>query len=114
YVPGTGPQLQRPRLVPTRDSRAYIMDRVLLPSAGPARDRKPLLKRMKYMVGWHHSSSASLLVPAMEVLHYVSLQALEEWEYEIELELDEERVKREEKNMKTKQPKARGRALIKH
>ncbi|KPM45359.1 hypothetical protein AK830_g1241 [Neonectria ditissima] len=110
YVPGTGPKLQRIGLLPPRDSTAYIIERILLPSPGAAADGKPLPKRMTYIVGWHDLPAARLLVPAMRVLDYVSPLALEEWEYEMELELDEERAELEaEKTQKKPQKKGRGR-----
>ncbi|PFH63447.1 hypothetical protein XA68_10039 [Ophiocordyceps unilateralis] len=93
YQPGSGPPLQRIRLLPPRDSTAYIVERILLPSPGPAANGKPLPKRMTYIVGWPDLPAARLLVPAMEILEYVSPRALEEWEANMELELDEDRLK---------------------
>ncbi|PHH69275.1 hypothetical protein CDD80_6865 [Ophiocordyceps camponoti-rufipedis] len=91
YQPGSGPPLQRIRLMPPRDTTAFIVDRILLPSPGLAANGKPLPKRMTYIVGWTDLPAARLLVPAMEVLEYVSPRALEEWESEMEAELDEDR-----------------------
>ncbi|EGX95275.1 Chromo domain [Cordyceps militaris CM01] len=89
YVPNSGPLLRLPFLQPPADSTAYIDDRILLPPAGlAAADGRPLPKRMKYIVGWWDLPAARLLVPAMDVLDYVSPHALEEWEYKMELELD--------------------------
>ncbi|KAH7134216.1 hypothetical protein EDB81DRAFT_658450 [Dactylonectria macrodidyma] len=96
YVARTGPPLQPISLLPPRDSTAYILERILLPSPGLARDGKPLPKRMNYMVGWHDLRAAYMLVPAMQVLDYVSPQAFEEWESQMELKLDEERQRMEE------------------
>ncbi|KAH6895873.1 hypothetical protein B0T10DRAFT_479103 [Thelonectria olida] len=106
YVPGSGPPLRRISLLPAQDSTAYILERILLPPAGVAADGKPLPKRMTYIVGWHDLPAARMLVPVMKVLDYVSPRALEEWEYNMELELDEERAKMEEEKAEEKvQPK---------
>lgn len=96
YEPGSGPALQPLNLLPLRDSTAHIVERILLPSPGQARDGRPLPKRMAYIVGWHDLPAASLLVPALDILDYVSPQALEEWEWQLEVELDEERARLEE------------------
>ncbi|KID97071.1 Chromo domain protein, partial [Metarhizium majus ARSEF 297] len=93
YTPGCGPALQPLRLLPPASSSAYIVERILLPSPGLAADGKPLPKRMTYIVGWHDLPAASLLVPAMDILDYVSPRTLEEWEETLEEELDQERVK---------------------
>ncbi|EQK98850.1 Chromo domain protein [Ophiocordyceps sinensis CO18] len=91
YVPGSGPPLQRVCLLPPQDSTAYIVERILLPSPGPAADGKPLPKRMTYVIGWRDLPAARDLVPAMKILDYVSPRALEEWEFNMETELDEDR-----------------------
>ncbi|KAG6006079.1 hypothetical protein E4U54_000232 [Claviceps lovelessii] len=91
YVPGTGPALQPPRLLPLAASTGYIIERILLPSPGLAADGKPLPKRMTYIVGWRDLPAASLRVPAMDILQYVSLGALEDWEDRLEDEMDEHR-----------------------
>ncbi|KAG5926332.1 hypothetical protein E4U53_003106 [Claviceps sorghi] len=91
YVPGTGPALQPPRLLPLAASTGYIIERILLPSPGPAADGRPLPKRMTYIVGWPDLPAASLRVPAMDILQYVSPTALEEWEDRLEREMDEHR-----------------------
>ncbi|CAM1511806.1 Fc.00g093190.m01.CDS01 [Cosmosporella sp. VM-42] len=110
YVPGSGPEMESPRLLPPRDSTAYVLDRILLASPGLAEDGKPLPKRMAYLVGWHDLPAARMFVPAMQVLEYVSPQALEEWEWQMELELDEERAKLEKEAAKNMpKPKKRGR-----
>ncbi|KAM3559194.1 hypothetical protein MY1884_003590 [Beauveria asiatica] len=93
YVPNSGPPLRRLALQPPADSTAYIDDRILLPPSGLAADGRPLPKRMRYIIGWRDLPAARLLVPAMDVLDYVSPHALEEWEYSMELELDVERAR---------------------
>lgn len=103
YIPNSGPPLQRVCLVPPADSTAYIVERILLPSPGPAADGRPLPKRMTYIVGWRDLPAARLLVPAMEILDYVAPRALEEWEWNTEMELDAERQKLAEERKKEKE-----------
>ena len=105
YVPGSGPALQPLALLPPHDSTAYIVERILLPSPGLAKNGRPLPKRMTYIVGWHDMPAARMLVPAMQILDYVSPRALEEWEWQLEMDLDEERarLKEEEKDKPSEQ-----------
>lgn len=96
YTPNSGPARQRITLLPQADSTAYITERILLPPDGVAKDGKPRPKRMTYIVGWRDLPAARLLVPAMEILQYVSPRELEAWETALEEELSEERAKAEE------------------
>ncbi|KAL6904166.1 hypothetical protein GGI43DRAFT_312652 [Trichoderma evansii] len=91
YVPGSGPPLRPISLLPTGDSTAYISERVLLPSPGLAANGRPLPKRMAYLIGWRDLRAASMLVPAMQVLEYVSPRTLEEFEAKLEQEVDDEK-----------------------
>lgn len=91
YVPGSGPPLQPISLLPPGDSTAYIIERVLLPSPGPAPNGRSLPKRMAYLIGWRDLPAASKLVPAMQVLDYVSPRTLEDFEAWLEQELDDEK-----------------------
>ncbi|KAM0487125.1 hypothetical protein ACHAPX_000394 [Trichoderma viride] len=93
YVPGSGPPLRPISLLPAGDSTAYILERVLLPSPGPAPNGKPLPKRMAYLIGWRDLRAASMVVPAMQVLEYVSPRTLEEFEAKLEQEMDDEKEK---------------------
>lgn len=93
YVPGSGPPLRPISLLPAGDSTAYILERVLLPSPGPAPSGKPLPKRMAYLIGWRDLRAASMVVPAMQVLEYVSPRTLEEFEAKLEQEVDDEKEK---------------------
>ena len=108
YVPGSGPALQPLALLPQHDSTAYIVERILLPSPGLANNGRPLPKRMTYIVGWHDMPAARMLVPAMQILDYVSPRALEEWEWQLEMDLDEERARleEEEKDKRTEEETA--------
>ncbi|KAF5981826.1 hypothetical protein FBULB1_4571 [Fusarium bulbicola] len=111
YVPGSGPPLQPISLLPPQDSTAYILDRIILPSPGLAADGHPLPRRMAYIVSWTDLPAAQMLVPAMDILEYVSPRKLEEWEFKnTEEQLEEETAEK----MKTEagqvaQPKRRGR-----
>ncbi|KAF5691475.1 hypothetical protein FCIRC_428 [Fusarium circinatum] len=111
YVPGSGPPLQPISLLPPQDSTAYILERIILPSPGLAADGHPLPRRMAYIVSWTDLPAAQMLVPAMDILEYVSPRKLEEWEFKnTEEQLEEETVEK----MKTEagqvaQQKRRGR-----
>ncbi|VUC33047.1 unnamed protein product [Clonostachys rosea] len=92
YVPNSGPPAPRVTLLPPEDSTAYITSRLFLPPKGFAeKDGKPLPKRMIYVIGWRDLPAASMTVPVMDVLDYVSPAALEKWESENEARLDIER-----------------------
>ncbi|SPN96626.1 uncharacterized protein DNG_00147 [Cephalotrichum gorgonifer] len=78
YAP---PKLQTPVLLLPHDSTAYIKERMLLKSAGVAADGNPLPMKMGYLIGWSDLPRASTLVPADDVLEYVSPFALEQFEY---------------------------------
>ena len=107
YAPNSGPPLQRITLLPPQDSTAYIIERILLPPNEIAHDGKPRPKRMTYIVGWRDLPAATLLVPAMDILEYVSPRELENWETALEQELSEDRAKLEEaKKKKISQPAA--------
>lgn len=93
YRPGHGPPLQRLRLLPPHDSTAYIIERILLPSPGLSASGKPLPKRISYVIGWTDLPAARILVPAMQILDYVSPRVFEEWESNAETYLEEMRAK---------------------
>ncbi|RSM05311.1 hypothetical protein CEP52_006318 [Fusarium oligoseptatum] len=113
YVPGSGPPLQPISLLPPRDSTAYILDRIILPSPGPAADGKPLPRRMTYIVGWSDLPAARMLVPAMKILDYVSPQEVEEWGFKnMEEQMDSKKLAQEKKEQAgdmSSKPKRRGR-----
>lgn len=54
---------------------------MLLPPAGLAADGNPLPMRMGYLVGWTDLPGASLVIPAVDLLEYVSPYAYEQFEY---------------------------------
>ncbi|KAF5567811.1 hypothetical protein FPHYL_3024 [Fusarium phyllophilum] len=111
YVPGSGPPLQPISLLPPQDSTAYILERIILPSPGLAADGLPLPRRMTYIVSWTDLPAAQMLVPAMDILEYVSPRELEEWEFKnTEEQLEEETTeKRKTEAGQVAQPKRRGR-----
>ncbi|KAJ4269939.1 hypothetical protein NW762_001610 [Fusarium torreyae] len=98
YVPGSGPSLQRISLLPPRDSTAYILERIILPSPGVAASGHALPRRMTYIVAWRDLPAAQMLVPAMEILEYVSPRELEDWEFaNTEEQLEREKVEQQPK-----------------
>ncbi|OBS20783.1 hypothetical protein FPOA_07124 [Fusarium poae] len=110
YIPGTGPALQPISLLPPQDSTAYILERIILPSPGLAADGHPLPRRMTYIVAWHDLPAAQLLVPAMDILEYVSPRALEEWEFaNTEEQMEQETEKEETQTGDAPKPRRRGR-----
>ncbi|QPC78368.1 hypothetical protein HYE68_009120 [Fusarium pseudograminearum] len=110
YIPGKGPALQRISLLPPQDSTAYILERIILPSPGLAADGNPLPRRMTYIVAWHDLPAAQLLVPAMDILEYVSPRELEEWEFtNTEEQMEQEINKEQEQTGDAPKPKRRGR-----
>ncbi|CAG1965453.1 unnamed protein product [Fusarium graminearum] len=110
YIPGKGPALQRISLLPPQDSTAYILERIILPSPGLAADGNPLPRRMTYSVAWHDLPAAQLLVPAMDILEYVSPRELEEWEFaNTEEQMEQEINKEQEQTSDAPKPKRRGR-----
>ncbi|KIL92903.1 hypothetical protein FAVG1_04084 [Fusarium avenaceum] len=111
YVPGSGPPLQRIGLLPPKDSTAYILERIILPSQGLAADGQPLPRRMTYIVAWHDLPAAQMLVPAMDVLEYVSPRELEDWEYaNTEEQMEHEKVEiKQDVAGDAPKPKKRGR-----
>ncbi|RBQ80062.1 hypothetical protein FVER14953_05999 [Fusarium verticillioides] len=111
YVPGSGPPLQPISLLPPQDSTAYILERIILPSPGLAADGFPLPRRMTYIVSWTDLPAAQMLVPAMDVLEYVSPRKLEEWEFKnTEEQLEEETTEKKKTEAgQVTQPKKRGR-----
>ncbi|KAL2193736.1 hypothetical protein P885DRAFT_71938 [Corynascus similis CBS 632.67] len=78
YVPGSGPPPPQISLVPPRDSTAYIIDQLVLPTD---RDMTPTSRRLiYYQVGFTDLPTVKLLIPCNKVLDYVSPRELEDWE----------------------------------
>jgi hypothetical protein len=67
---------------------------------------------MAYLIGWRDLQAASMVVPAMQVLDYVSPRTLEDFEAQLEQELDDEKEKLEDElksDLVAPQKKKRGR-----
>lgn len=107
YLLSPGVPLELPQITPPRDTTAYIIERILLPSIEVSEhDGKPLPKRMMYIIGWRDLPAARKLVPAMDILDYVSPRELEDWECKLEQELDDAREKLvEEQKLEKEQEK---------
>lgn len=86
------PKFEPLSLLPTHDTTAYIKEKMLLKSAGLAADGNPLPMNLGYLIGWTDLRAASMVIPAGDVLDYVSPYALEQFEYK-----DWQRRKQEEK-----------------
>ncbi|KAF4334311.1 hypothetical protein FBEOM_11857 [Fusarium beomiforme] len=110
YAPGSGPPLQPISLLLPEDSTAYILERIILPSPGLAPDGLPLPRRMTYIVSWTDLPAAQMLVPAMDILDYVSPRKLEEWEFNnTEEQLEQEMTEEKTEAGEVAKPKRRGR-----
>ncbi|KAJ4138341.1 hypothetical protein NW768_002164 [Fusarium equiseti] len=111
YVPGSGPPLQPISLLPPKDSTAYILERIILPPPpGVATDGNPLPRRMTYVVTWSDLPAAQMLVPAMDILDYVSPRELEEWEFKnTEEQMENEAVQKQQIQAGEAPKKKRGR-----
>ncbi|CAG7563894.1 unnamed protein product [Fusarium equiseti] len=112
YVPGSGPPLQPISLLPPKDSTAYILERIILPppSGVVAADGNPLPRRMTYIVTWSDLPAAQMLVPAMDILDYVSPRELEEWEFKnTEEQMENEAIQKQQIQAGEAPKKKRGR-----
>lgn len=76
-----GPSLPPPTvtLLPPRDSTAYIVSKLVLPS-GLETD-KTTRRRLYYTIGWTDIPAAKVSICASRILDYVSPRELEDWEY---------------------------------
>lgn len=92
YLLSPGVPLVPPQITLPNDSTAYIIERILLPPTEVSEyDGKPMPKKMTYIIGWRDLPAARRLVPAMEIMDYVSPRELEDWECRLEQELDDVR-----------------------
>lgn len=103
YIPNSGPPPGAITPAPPYDSTGYIIERIFLPPDGRGKDGEPKPRRPTYIVGWRDLVGARLLVPAMDILDYVSPWEVEQWEEEHEEQLSEERRKLEEEKQRAKQ-----------
>ena len=84
----SGPPPPAISLVPPRDSTAYIVSKLVLPS-GLETD-KTTQRRLYYTVGWTDLPNAKVTILATRILDYVSPRELEDWEYNDFLRREEE------------------------
>lgn len=106
-----GPPPPRITLVPPRDSTAYIISKLVLPSVVQTAAEITITRRLYYTVGWTDLPSAKVVVLATRILDYVSPRELEDWEYKDFLRREEEKKLAESKAAATpvKQKKKPGR-----
>ncbi|RWA06118.1 hypothetical protein EKO27_g8997, partial [Xylaria grammica] len=92
YRSGDGPALAPVRLSLAHDTGAFIVDKRILPGK-PVHDELKL--ELYYVVGWPDLPAARVAILGTKILDYVSPRTLEDWEYRLSLEKDEEEEKRE-------------------
>ncbi|OTA97508.1 hypothetical protein M434DRAFT_384556 [Hypoxylon sp. CO27-5] len=92
YRPGDGPPLAPITIVPEDDSTAFILDKRVLPGTTANGD---LQLQMYYVVGWRDLPAARVTILATKIHEYVSPRQVEDFEYKILLERDEEIEKQE-------------------
>ena len=84
-------------LVPPRDSTAYIVNKLVLPSHQKFPDLAHIQRRLYYTVGWTDLPSARIAVLASRILDYVSPREVEDWEYNDFLRREKEKKLAQEK-----------------
>ncbi|OIW34691.1 hypothetical protein CONLIGDRAFT_626722 [Coniochaeta ligniaria NRRL 30616] len=87
----SGPPPPALTLVPPRDSTAYIVSKIVLPSVLETAAERTTRRRLYYTVGWTDLPSAKVAVLATRILDYVSPRELEDWEYNDFLRREEEK-----------------------
>ncbi|GAW14508.1 hypothetical protein ANO14919_039110 [Xylariales sp. No.14919] len=87
YRSGDGPALAPVRLSLAHDTGAFIVDKRILPGK-PVHDELKL--ELYYVVGWPDLPAARVAILGTKILDYVSPRTLEDWEYKLSLEKDEE------------------------
>lgn len=86
----SGPPPPSITLVPPRDSTAYIVSKLVLPSALETAAERTT-RRLYYTIGWTDLPAAKVAVLATRILDYVSPRELEDWEYNDFLRREEEK-----------------------
>lgn len=84
-----GPPPPAITLVPPRDSTAYIVSKLVLPSV--LESDATTQRRLYYIVGWTDLPNAKVAILATRILDYVSPREFEDWEYHDFLSREEER-----------------------
>lgn len=71
----------RVNLQATKDTDAYIVDKIVLPLEPFTEPGDPRQRRLYYIIAWPDLRAARPVVDATKILDYVSSRELEEWEY---------------------------------
>ncbi|RYP76929.1 hypothetical protein DL771_001482 [Monosporascus sp. 5C6A] len=97
YRPGDGPALAPITLALKSDTDAFIVDKRVLPGE-PIHGELKL--EMYYIVGWPDLSAGRVVVNAKRIYDYVSPRTLEDFEYKLTLEREEEQERQETEEAK--------------
>ncbi|ORY62481.1 uncharacterized protein BCR38DRAFT_486751 [Pseudomassariella vexata] len=87
YTRGSGPPLAPLKIALQNDSTAYITDKEVVPLS----DNEEKLQ-MHYIVRWTDLPAASVAIPATHITSYVSSRTLEDFEYKLSLEKEEQQL----------------------
>ncbi|KAI1117950.1 hypothetical protein F5Y14DRAFT_400617 [Nemania sp. NC0429] len=109
YRPGDGPALAPLCVSLPDDTGAFIVDKQVLPG-------KPINGELKlelyYIVGWPDLPAARVAILATKILDYVSPWVLEDWEYGLSLERDEELQKQKAAEERKQKERAKARSAL--
>lgn len=107
YRPGDGPALVPITLSLKNDTDAFVIDKRVLPGKSVHGELK---LEMYYVVGWPDLPAARVVIDAKHIYDYVSPRTLEDFEYKLTLEREDEELRREAKKARQK-AKAAAKAL---
>ncbi|RYP01624.1 hypothetical protein DL766_008863 [Monosporascus sp. MC13-8B] len=99
YRPGDGPALAPITLALKSDTDAFIVDKRVLPGQ-PIHGELKL--EMCYIVGWPDLPAGRVAINAKHIYEYVSPRTLEDFEYKLTLEREEEQERQEAEEAKRK------------
>ncbi|RYP70870.1 hypothetical protein DL770_008183 [Monosporascus sp. CRB-9-2] len=105
YRPGDGPALAPITLALKSDTDAFIVDKRVLPGE-PVHGELKL--EMYYVVGWPDLPAGRVVINAKQIYDYVSPRTLEDFEYKLTIEREEEQERQE-----TEEAKRRAKAAAK-
>ncbi|RYP28610.1 hypothetical protein DL767_007151 [Monosporascus sp. MG133] len=97
YRPGDGPALAPITLALKSDTDAFIVDKRVLPGE-PIHGELKL--EMYYVVGWPDLPAGRVVINAKQIYDYVSPRALEDFEYKLTIEREEEQERQEREEAK--------------
>ncbi|RYP44353.1 hypothetical protein DL768_009174 [Monosporascus sp. mg162] len=97
YRPGDGPTLAPITLALKRDTDAFIVDKRVLPGE-PIHGELKL--EMYYVVGWPDLPAGRVVINAKHIYDYVSPRTLEDFEYKLTIEREEEQERQETEEAK--------------